>query len=270
LSNRITRAFDSRAYDAGSGAAAGARPWMQRLAGRVARTCRAALPQACALCVAPAGDALVCPACAAALPRLPQACPVCALPGAGALVCGRCLQHPPPFAATVAAFVYAFPVDRLLQQLKYGGRLALADWAAAQLAVAVAAATALHARGDGAWPDRVIAVPLSATRQRERGFNQAHEIAARAAASLGLPVAHSLERVEGGVPQAALPWSARAQNVRGAFACRRNLGGARIALVDDVMTTGATLAAATAALRGAGAARVECWVVARTLPPAAA
>jgi len=241
---------------------------MRRLAWRVAGACRAALPQACALCVAPAGDALVCPACAAALPRLPQACPVCGLPGAGACVCGRCLRHPPPFAATVAAFVYAFPVDRLLHQLKYGGRLALADWAAAQLARAAAAA--FDTRGEGAWPDRVMAVPLSAARQRERGFNQAHEIAARVAASLGLPVAHALERIGGGVPQAALPWSARARNVRGAFACRDRLSGARIALVDDVMTTGATVAAAAATLRGAGATRVECWVVARTLPPVAA
>jgi len=268
LSNRITRSFASGVMGARRGPAVDARPGLRRLVGRAVRAFRKALPQACALCVAPAGDALVCSACAAALPRLREACPVCALPGAGTSVCGRCLLHPPPFAATVAAFVYAFPVDQLLQQLKYGGRLAFADWAAAQLAVAAAAA--LRARGDDEWPDRVIAVPLPITRQRERGFNQAHEIAARVAASLGFPVAHSLVRVEGSAPQAALPWSARAKNVRGAFACRANLGGARIALVDDVMTTGATLAEAAATLRRAGAARVECWVVARTLPPATA
>jgi ComF family protein len=249
-------------------ATGGAHPVLQRLAGRITRAARAALPQACALCVAPAGDALVCPACDATMPRLRQACPVCALPGTGSSVCGRCLRHPPPFAATVAAFVYAFPVDRLLQQLKYGGRLAHAEWAAAQLAGA--AAGALAARGGGARPQCVAAVPLSATRQRERGFNQAHEIAARVAAHLGLTVAHPLARVEGGVPQAALPWSARATNVRNAFACRADLSGARIALIDDVMTTGATVKAAAAALRGAGAAHVECWIVARTLPPVAA
>jgi len=256
--------MNARAFDSG---ATGARPRPQRPADGVARACRAALPQTCALCVAPAGDALVCAACAAALPLLRDACPVCALPGTGGSVCGRCLTHPPPFAATVAPLVYAFPVDRLLQQFKYGGRLAFAEWAAAQLAGA--AATALRTRGDGAWPDRVVAVPLSVGRQRERGFNQAQEIAARAARSLGLPVAQPLLRAEGGAPQAALPWSARAKNVRGAFASRADLSGARIALVDDVMTTGATLAAAAAALRGGGAARVECWVVARTLPPAA-
>ena len=230
------------------------------------RTVRKSLPQACALCVAPAGEALVCPACAAALPHLPPGCPVCALPGADASVCGRCLLHPPPFAATVAAFVYAFPVDRLLQQLKYGGRLAFAEWAAAQLA----AAAAFPVRGETECPERIVAIPLAAARQRERGFNQAHEIAVRVAAMLGIRVARPLQRIATGVPQAALPWSARAKNVRGAFACRTDLDGARIALVDDVMTTGATLAEAAATLRRAGAARVECWVVARTLPPAAA
>jgi ComF family protein len=260
LSNRLARALDCDVSCA--------LPAWRQVAGRVVRAAPRALPQACALCVAPAGDALVCAACDAAMPRLAQACPVCALPGTGASVCGRCLRHPPPYAATVAAFVYAFPVDRMLQQLKYGGRLAHAEWAAAHLAAAAAAA--LACRGDGARPQQVIAVPLSPPRQRERGFNQAHEIAARVAARLGLPAAHSLARTDGVVAQAALPWSARAANVRNAFACRSDLCGARIALVDDVMTTGATLAAAAAALRGAGAARVECWVVARTLPPVAA
>jgi ComF family protein len=265
LSNGPERAFDSGAPDARSG---GMRARWRRIAGRAAQAARASLPQACALCVAPAGDALICTACAAALPRLPPACPVCALPCAGACPCGRCLKHPPPYAATVAAFVYAFPVDRLLQQLKYGGRLAFAEWAAAQLATAAAAA--LRGRDEPARPDRIVAMPLAAARQRERGFNQAQEIAARVAAALGIRVAHPLLRVAAGAPQAALPWAARARNVRGAFACRTRQDGARIAIVDDVMTTGATLAEAGATLRGAGAARVECWVVARTLPPAAA
>jgi len=265
LSNPAARAFDS-ARRAGGGAASG-RAW-RALAGGAARLARGALPQACALCAADAGDALLCAACAAALPRLPAACPVCALPAPDAAACGACLAHPPPFAATVAALVYAFPVDRLLQQFKYAGRLALADWAAAELAAATA--RALAARGGAGMPDLVAAVPLSAARQRERGFNQAHEIAARVARRLGLPVGHALARAERGVPQAALPWSARAGNVRGAFACRRDVRGLAVALVDDVMTTGATLAEAAATLRHAGAARVDAWVVARTLPPAAA
>ena len=241
------------------------RAW-HRLAGHAQSAARRLLPQACALCAGRAGDALVCGACAAALPYLPPACPVCALPAPEAAVCGACLDRPPPFTATVAALVYAFPVDRLLQQLKYGGRLAFADWAAEQLATAVA--VALEARHEADRPDRLVALPLASARQQQRGFNQAHEIALRVARRLGLPLAASLERVTSGVPQAALRWSERAKNVRGAFACRADVRGARIALVDDVMTTGATLAEAAATVRRAGAAQVECWVVARTLPPA--
>jgi ComF family protein len=265
LSNRLRSAFDCAARSTRSGARDTARSAWSLLAGGTARIVRRALPQACALCAAPAGDALVCAACAATLPRVQSPCPVCALPTAEAAVCGGCLRKPPAFAATLAAFIYAFPVDRLLQQLKYGGRLAYADWAAE--ALAATADAALRARSAAAAPECVVALPLSATRQRERGFNQAREIGVRVARRLGLPVARALERVAVGVPQTALPWSARARNVRGAFACRERIDGARIALVDDVMTTGATLAEAALTLRAAGAARVECWVVARTLPP---
>ena len=108
-------------------------------------------------------------------------------------------------------------------------------------------------------------MPLADSRQRERGFNQAREIAARVALELATPLAHPLVRGGETAPQAALPWKARARNVRGAFAVRGDVRGARIALVDDVMTTGATLAEATRTLARAGAAEVECWVVARTL-----
>lgn len=223
---------------------------------------RAALPQRCALCVADAGSALLCPDCAVALPALPSACPLCALPAAGATICGACLAHPPPFARTVAAYVYAFPVDRLLQQLKYAGQLALADWAGAALAQAVDRSTA--ARQAAERPDCIVALPLGRARQRERGFNQAHEIATRVARRLQLPIARSLTRIAGGPPQAALSWSQRSANVRGVFAAGDCARGARIALVDDVITTGATLAEAARTLLRAGAAQVECWVVART------
>jgi ComF family protein len=226
---------------------------------------QAALPQACALCAGPAADALVCAGCAGDLPRLPPACSVCALPAGGADVCARCLADPPPFVATVAAFAYRFPIDRLLQRLKYAGQIAYADWLGTRLADPVA--QALRRRADATVPDCAVALPLAPSRQRERGFNQAREIAVRCARVLQLPLAQPLERTVAGAPQAGLPLSARAGNVRGAFVCRTPLAGARVALIDDVMTTGATLAEAAVALQRAGAARVECWVVARTLPP---
>jgi len=261
LSNPATRAFDSNIACA-TGAAR--RAW-HALAARATGVARRALPQRCELCVAAAGGALLCAGCAAALLRLPAACPVCALPAPEGAVCGACLTHPPPWALTIAALVYAFPADRLLQQLKYGGRLALADWAGDALAVAVRAS--LAGRREPARPDRIVALPLAAARQRERGFNQAREIAVRVARAVALPQADPLRRVACGVPQAALSWTERAKNVRGAFVARGDVRGARIALVDDVMTTGATLAEAARTLSRAGAAHVECWVVARTLRP---
>ncbi len=238
---------------------------LRTLAETLARFARLALPQRCALCVADAGAALLCTACTAQLPRVTAACPTCALPAADGGTCGACLAHPPPWSRAIAAFAYAFPADRLLIEFKYGGRLALADWAGTSLAAAVR--TSLAARQPDAQPDRVVALPLSPVRQRERGFNQAREIAARVATAVALPLSAPLVRTGGAVPQAALAWKERATNVRGAFAVEGDVRGARIALVDDVLTTGATLAEATRTLRRAGAADVECWVVARTLRP---
>jgi ComF family protein len=230
---------------------------------RMRDVARAALPQRCALCVADAGCGLLCNACADALPPLHEACPVYALPAASATPCGACLAHPPPFAATIAAFAYAFPVDRLLQELKYGGRLALADWAGNALAATVEHALAV--RPSEQRPHCIVALPLGRDRQRERGFNQAREIAARVAAHLRLPTMRLLERVSATRPQAELSWARRAANVRGAFVAATGARDLRVAVVDDVMTTGATLAEAARALLAAGAQRVECWVVARTL-----
>jgi len=147
-----------------------------------------------------------------------------------------------------------------VQALKYHGRLAYAEPLAAALADAVA-------RSGGALPDAVVALPLSRARQRKRGFNQAHEIAARVASELAVPVVAGLARARDAPPQATLAWSARAANVRGVFVGQPCVADRNIAIVDDVMTTGATLAEAAGAARRAGAASVQAWVVARTLPP---
>jgi len=167
------------------------------------------------------------------------------------------MKQPPPFAAAHAAFAYAFPLDRLLQAMKYGGALAYADFFATALARVI-----------DTWPDLLVALPLAPARQRERGFNQAQEIARRLARLGPAPVAAGLVRTRDTPAQAALPWKERGRNVRNAFAALPIVAGKRIAIVDDVMTTGATLAAATTAARRAGALSVEVWVVARTLPPA--
>ena len=223
---------------------------------------RLALPQRCALCVGSSGGALLCEACANDLPAIATGCPVCALPSERGGRCRECMRTPPSFTLTIAAFSYAFPVDRLIQRIKYAGNIALVDWAAVALADAVRAN--LAARNAADHPQRIVALPLAPRRQRERGFNQAGEIARRLAAATGPSMFAPLERARGGPPQAALPWAERRRNVRGAFALRLPVQGLRIALVDDVMTTGATLAEAASVLVAAGAASVECWVVART------
>ena len=223
-----------------------------------------ALPQRCALCAGVSGTALVCGACMRDLPWLPRACPVCALPSGGS-VCGHCLSDPPAFDATIAAFSYAFPIDRLIHSLKYQGRLALAEWCAD----AILARRELANSGVSSQPDRLIALPLAVLRQRERGYNQALEIARVIGARTGVPLlSRGLSRVRATPPQAALPWTERAKNVRGVFACDIDLSGLALALVDDVMTTGASLAEAAKVLKASGAVSVENWVVARTLPPA--
>jgi len=223
---------------------------------------RRALPQRCELCAAASGSELLCAPCLRTLPRLGATCPVCALPTPGGEVCGRCVAQPPPFAATLAAFAYAFPVDRLMHAFKYHGRLALAEWGAGAIL------SERERRGWTALPDRLVALPLSRERQRERGYNQAHEIARVLAQRLRIPLMRrGVRRDLAAPPQAALPWNERAKNVRGAFVCELDLRGMHVAVVDDVMTTGASLAELARVLDAAGATRIENWIVARTLPP---
>lgn len=230
----------------------------ERVVGACVSLLRRALPQACTLCAAPSGDALLCTACRDGMPHVGTACPRCALPSHAGATCPSCLVTPPPWATTTVAWRYAFPADRLLQSFKYAARLELAGPLALALVDAVLA-------GGHPLPDRVVAVPLSRVRQRERGFNHAQEIARNAAALTGVPLATGLHRIRDSAPQASLARGARTRNVRGAFECTARLDGLTVAIVDDVMTTGATLGAAANALRDAGARRVDAWVVARTL-----
>jgi len=229
--------------------------WRTRLTGVL----RSALPQACALCAAPAGSALVCTACAHSLPPLPPACPCCALPSAGRERCGRCVSRPAAYDRSWAPFIYAFPLDRLVRQYKYHGALAYADWfAETMLATAPAILQATV----------IAAIPLARARQRQRGFNQALEIARHLSRRTGIRLVTDLVvRVRDTPPQASLPWAERARNIHVAFACASNLSGQHVLVIDDVMTTGASLEECARTLKAAGAASVENWVVARTLPP---
>jgi ComF family protein len=208
----------------------------------------------CYLCRGAARD-LLCDACEADLPWLPaELCPRCALASPAGALCGRCLAEPPAFDATVAALGYRFPADVLVQALKFRGELALARYFASILGKRLAQQSA----------DVIVPVPLSPRRLRERGYNQAAEIARRLAK--GRVELELCERTRDGPPQMELPFAERRRNVRRAFAVRRALDGATVAVVDDVMTTGATLGEIARTLKGAGAARVVNWVLARTPP----
>ncbi len=215
------------------------------------------LPQDCFLCAAPGGDGLLCPACSSSLPRMPAAlCPRCALPTPDSSVCGTCLKKAPNFDATRAVFRYEFPLDRLIQSLKYSHRLACAGFLGRMLAQ-----TDLPFR-----PDLIVPVPLSATRLAERGFNQALEIARPLLRILDVPVElDRIHRSRDTSPQAALPWKQRAKNVWQAFECEIDLGGQTVLVVDDVMTTGSTLDELARMLKAHGATRVANLVVARAL-----
>lgn len=215
----------------------------------------------CLLCQAPGQD--LCLACCQDLPWNQQACHHCALPlSAGQSLCSACQQEPPPFTA-LSLFRYEFPVDRLLARLKYHGRLSPARVLGGYLAEAISADSRLR-------PELILPVPLHPSRLAERGYNQAAELARPVARSLGLPLEHKLvERVKHTAMQKGLDAAARAQNLQEAFGLNtrryEQLGRPRrIALLDDVLTTGATAAAISRLLRQAGVEEVMLWSLART------
>lgn len=238
-------------------------PSMQaRVAAMLEDVSRLFWPATCLLCEQP-GDAGrdLCAPCAATLPWNAVACPRCALPlPAPAMACGSCLGSPPPVALTCAAFVYGFPVDRLLPRLKFHQGLA-AGRLLSQLASGVFVCAPR--------PDALVPIPLHRARLRERGYDQALELARPIARQLHLPLRDDLlRRNRATSPQSRLDAGARKRNLRDAFTVDIGAGGAtplpaHVALFDDVMTTGATLHAAARALRRAGVQRVDAWVCAR-------
>ena len=216
------------------------------------------LEQDCLLCAASNARDILCETCASELARLEEPrCPRCAIPTEHGEVCGRCLTSPPHFDATLAAYRYDFPLDKLVQSFKYGQRLALGVYFGQQLA----------ALGKRIVADLIIPLPLHPERLRARGFNQALEIARPVGKALSLPIdATSCRRMRNTPAQTRLAWRDRAKNVRGAFHCSSDFTGRRVILVDDVMTTGASLDECARTLKLHGAAEITLLVVARALP----
>ncbi|MGB9148936.1 MAG: ComF family protein [Burkholderiales bacterium] len=225
---------------------------------QVLQRAKIALPQDCLLCAARADAQPLCADCERALPyHDAPACPQCAHASTEGRVCGECLAHPPSFDMTLAAFDYRFPVDALVHQIKYRSNLALVDFFAGGL---------LRKLRDFEKPDTVFAMPLHSSRLQERGFNQSVEIARSVIKVWKVPLQlNGYRRTKDTKEQAQLPWKERHANVRGAFTCDMDLRGQHVGVVDDVMTTGATLNEFATTLKKSGAEKVSAYVVARTL-----
>ena len=215
-----------------------------------------ALPQTCFFC-GDSNDETVCTPCASDLPRLPaQVCPRCQLAAANGEVCGRCLKKPPLWTQMVAQWQYEFPLDTAMISAKYHHAFAIYRWAATQ---------------QDEWPfaanATLIPVPLAELRLQSRGYNQAQLIAREMAKRFALKVdTDAVIRIRETDIQQRLNWEERRKNVRAAFAATRSFAGESVVMIDDVLTTGATLNALAQALLDAGAARVDAFVLARVLP----
>ncbi|MDZ7791063.1 MAG: ComF family protein [Xanthomonadales bacterium] len=231
--------------------------YVESLSSRIGRWL---LPPVCLICGQHARIGLdCCSGCEADLPVIDSLCLRCGLPlPAAARACGRCTRRAPGFDRTWPAFVYAGALERLVHRFKFHRDLA-AGRVLAGLTARRLAAMGAHR------PQALVPVPLHWRRQLWRGFNQSRMLADDLSRQLGgIPVAPMLRRSRATPAQSGLPAARRGANVRGAFRAHRP--GCRlrhVALVDDVMTTGTTLDACARALKKAGVARVEVWVVAR-------
>jgi ComF family protein len=234
-----------------------------RVDGWLARLGFVLMPTRCLVCLEAGADGHdLCVDCQKALPWNDKACSRCGLPMPESVAsCGRCLKKPPPLDRVHAAFDYGFPVDRLLPRFKFHHDLA----AGRELAEAMRAVLAEALPVDAAdRPQALVAVPLHPRRLRQRGYNQALELAKPLSTTFAIPLLRdALRRIRDIAPQSGLGALARRRNPRGAFTIGADALPSHVALVDDVMTTGATLYECARALRRAGVQRVEAWVVAR-------
>lgn len=230
---------------------------------------RKLLPNHCYLC----GDIsreFLCLGCRGDLPTHGRACRCCALPvstefGAASanpdtLLCGDCLKYPKPFDRTLAAFTYSHPLDFLINRFKHHRHFVCGNYLSRYLVSAVHTAYA-----NKSLPDLMLPMPLHWTRHFKRGFNQSDAIAWQLHKNLSIPLAHHCRRLKHNPRQQGLKRKERLRNLTQAFTVDSRLEGLHVALIDDVMTTGATVTELSQCLRQAGAARVDVWVLARVV-----
>ncbi len=228
------------------------------------RLARIFFPPSCVLCGERGADRDLCKPCETQLPWIDTRCFRCALPLAGdssldeRQLCGRCLQEPPYFDCVLSPLRYEQPVDWMVQRLKFNANLShirvLADLLKNHLSKSRLLA-----------PDLIVPVPLHVNRLSERGFNQATELARMLAGSLSIPMSTDLCQRQKDTPQqSALSASRRRKNLRNAFSVTADPQANRIAIVDDVVTTGATVNALARVLKERGVKHIQVWSVART------
>lgn len=260
--------------------------WLSgRLAGRLTeRLIECLMPRHCLLCGMLSSGAELCAPCRADLPRADLSCRACAVPLVAAVpahpganlaanpvtipadtLCGRCLRRPPPWDHALAGLVYRFPADRLVCRFKFNRDLSAGTLLGHELLDAIR-------RSGMELPHAIVPVPLHRTRHFSRTFNQAELLARQLGRALGIPVrGRLLARSRRTAAQSGLDAAGRRRNIRGAFRLsiprERLPDHCHLALVDDVLTTGVTLAECSRTLRRAGAARITVWVAARAPIP---
>ncbi|MGE5624882.1 MAG: double zinc ribbon domain-containing protein [Bacillota bacterium] len=202
----------------------------------------------------------LCADCFRELPWNRHPCPRCAAPlppDADTPLCGNCIKSPPSWDEAKSPLTYAYPLDKLVQRFKFDGDLAT-GWQLGELL-----ADYLAAAGGGK-PDLILSVPLHAARLKERGFNQAVELARPLHERLKIPVRLDVcERVRATEIQSKLDAVERKKNLKDAFAVRKSVDGKHVVVLDDVVTTGTTMEVLTRELKDRGAVRVDVWSVAR-------
>jgi len=225
-------------------------------------------PSTCLLCGGQGQQGRdICEGCLRELPRNLSCCPVCALPlpqeYGTSTTCGNCLTHHPGFDLSHAPFLYLPPIGRLIGDLKFNSGLTQARLLARLLG------DFLETAMEGP-PELLIPVPLHPSRLRERGYNQSLELARPLSRQFGIPLQYNLcTRIRATPHQLSLKKQDRARNVRGGFRVSGKLNAAHVALIDDVITTGATVSELARQLKKNGVERVDVWAVARTEGPRA-
>ncbi|MEX5587752.1 phosphoribosyltransferase family protein [Pseudomonas urmiensis] len=226
------------------------------------------IDHSCLLCDEPAHQAYpLCTSCEHELPWLEEQCLRCALPLAMAdLTCAQCSRHAPAFTQVVAPWHFGFPIDTLISRFKHRSQ-----WPLGRLMAQLLGHELQHRFAEGlAKPDQLLPVPLAARRLRQRGFNQAGMLARWLSRQLGIPCDEGLvQRTRDTPAQQLLSARVRRRNLRQAFclAAKADVEGQHLALIDDVLTTGATAQALAQLLRQAGARQVDIYCLARTPKP---